>query len=107
MQEDYEPRIYEFGGPEHLAFNEIIAQLMEAMNKHKPIIHIPLALMNKGLPLLKISRLIGGVIGKKIPPVTAEQLALLQRDNICDRDSIEKSFGFKPIPFRESLKTFI
>ncbi|WP_333654117.1 SDR family oxidoreductase [Dissulfurispira sp.] len=103
----YASRIYEFGGPEHLTYNEIVLQLMEAMQIHKPLVHIPAKLIKLSLPFSGISRKIGSLLGKKIPTVTGEQLGLLQVDNICDMDSVEGNFGFVPMTYREALKKFI
>jgi uncharacterized protein YbjT (DUF2867 family) len=103
----YASRIYEFGGPEHLTYNEIVLQLMEAMQIHKPLVHIPAKLIRLSLPFSGISREIGRLLGKKIPTVTGEQLGLLQADNICDMDSVERDFGFIPMTYREALKKFI
>lgn len=103
----YASRIYEFGGPEHLTYNEIVLQLMEAMGVHKPLVHIPIKLIKLSLPFSGISREIGSLLGKKIPMVTGEQLSLLQLDSICDRDSVERNFGFVPMIYREALKLFI
>lgn len=100
-------RIYEFGGPEHLTYNEIIMQLMEAMQIHKPLVHLPLKLIRLSLPFSGISRGIGSLLGKRIPTVSGEQLRLLQFDNICDKDSVERNFGFIPMTYREALKLFI
>ncbi len=103
----YGSQIYEFGGPEHLTYNEIVLQLMEAMRIHKPLVHIPVKLIKLSLPFSAISRKIGSLLGKKIPIVTGEQLSLLQADNICDMDSVERNFGFVPMTYREALKKFI
>lgn len=100
-------QIYEFGGPEHLTYNEILAQLMEAMGINKSLVHLPLSMVKMSLPFSKISYGIGSVFGKKIPSVTLEQLNLLQSDNICDKDSVKKHFGFAPVTYRESLHMFI
>lgn len=103
----YESRIFEFGGPEHLTYNEIVLQLMEALNIHKPLVHIPVKFIKMSLSFSGISRQIGSLLGKKIPTVTGEQLELLQFDNICDADSVRKNFGFQPLTFRDALKAFI
>ncbi len=94
-----EGRIYEFGGPEHLTFNEILGIMMDILSIKKPVIHIPLWMVRMGLPLSAILRL----KGKDIPLPTRDQLRLLSMDNICEIDSIEKNFGFRPFTFRESL----
>jgi NADH dehydrogenase len=100
-------KIYEFGGPEHLTYNEIIIQLMETMGINKPLIHLPLGLIKFSLPFSGIIKRFGLLINKDIPSVTLEQLLLLQQDNICELDSIEKNFGFKPLKFKEALRLFI
>jgi len=100
-------QVYEFGGPEHLTYNEIISGLMEVMGIKKPLIHIPMFVARLGIPFIGLGNKIGKLIGKKIPTTTAEQLMLLGRDNICDRDSVKRLFGFEPISYREALKRFI
>lgn len=92
-------KIYEFGGPEHLTLNEIIKILMDKLSIKKPVIHVPMWMVKMGLPLSGILKL----TAKDIPLPTMDQLRLLSKDNICDIDSIEKNFGFRPITFVESL----
>ncbi len=104
---DLESRIYEFGGPEHLTYNEIIIQIMEAMNINKPLIHLPVGAIKISLPFSFITEGIGSLLGKKIPSATKEQIMLLQFDNICDKDSVKNIFGFTPMPFNEAVKLFI
>lgn len=100
--------IYELGGPEHLTYNELITQLMDAMGEKKAVVHVPLIMVKLGLPFVTVfNKSIGNLIGKKIPTATGEQLSLLQLDNICDKDSIEKNFGFAPITYKETLKLII
>lgn len=100
-------RTYEFGGPEQLTYNEILSQLISAMGLKRNIVHLPLSLVRAGLPFMGLSQKIGKALGKNIPSVTAEQLYLLGTDNICDINSVEKSFGFSPISYKEALKKFI
>ena len=98
---------YELGGPEHLAYNEIITLLMRAMGVEKPVVHIPLGIIRMSLPFSGISRGVGALLGKKIPSVTSEQLDLLQVDNICDKDSVQKNFGFVPMAYKDALALFV
>jgi NADH dehydrogenase len=102
-----ESQVYEFGGPEHLTYNELVIRLMEAMGIVKPLVHVPLGLMKLGLPFSGIAGRVGALFGKKIPSATKEQILLLQTDNICDKDSIEKLFGFAPMRYGDALKLFI
>jgi NADH dehydrogenase len=91
--------IFEIGGPDHLTYNEIIGTLAEALKVKKPIIHMPMGLM-------KFSTLIAE---KTIPilPVTHDQLRLLETDNICEIDTVQRSFGFKPMRFADALREFV
>ena len=90
---------FEIGGPQHLSYNELVASLAEVMNMKKSVLHIPMALMK-----------LGAVFAEKtlrFSPVSYDQLRLLENDNICAVDSVEKNFGFKPMEYRSSLKEFI
>lgn len=100
-------RTYEFGGPEQLSYNELLSRLMDAMGVKKTIVHLPISLAKAGLPFIGLTQAMGGLLGKKIPTVTAEQLDLLGRDNVCDTDSVETLFGFKPLNYKEALGKFI
>jgi len=99
--------VYELGGPEQLTYNEMLALLMEAMGCHKPVIHVPIEMVKMSLPLSRISQGIGSIFGKKIPSITSDQLRMLESDNICDIDAVERQFGHVPIRYREALKLFI
>jgi len=100
-------KTYEFGGPEHLTYNEIVAQLMEVMGIRRPVIHLPMSFARAGVPFIGLAQGLGKFLGKKIPRVSYEELRLLGMDNICDVHSVETLFGFRPITFRESLRKFI
>ena len=53
---------------------------------------------------------LGASVFEKIlsaPPVTYDQLRLLEQDNICDPKAIEENFGFVPLRYEEALKEFI
>ena len=90
---------YEIGGPEHLSYREMVEKLSSAMGHNRPAFKIPMGLMR-----------FGAMIFEKVlssPPVTSDQLRLLEHDNICDRKSIEKNFGFVPMKYEEALKEFM
>ncbi|MGD0281170.1 MAG: complex I NDUFA9 subunit family protein [Dissulfurispiraceae bacterium] len=99
--------IYELGGPEYLTLNEILSLLMKAMDALRPVIHVPMEMVKLGVPLSKVFQGISGLLGKRIPSITIEQLRLLETDNICDADGVEKHFGFVPVRYKEALKLFV
>jgi HD-like signal output (HDOD) protein len=41
------------------------------------------------------------------PPVTMDQLIMLQEDNVCDMRDIREVFGIEPVKFREGLAKFL
>ncbi len=100
-------KTYEFGGPEHLTYNELVSQVLEILGIRKPIIHLPMSFARAGVPFIGIAQGLGKFVGKKIPRVTSEELRLIGMNNICDVKSVEKLFGFRPITFKESLRKFI
>ncbi|MEW6109950.1 MAG: complex I NDUFA9 subunit family protein [Nitrospirota bacterium] len=90
---------YEIGGPEHLTYTEFVEKLAMAMGRSRPSFKIPMGLMKLAtafLEKLPVS-----------PPVTSDQLRLLESDNICAPDTIVKNFGFVPMKYGEALKDFI
>ncbi|MEK6776861.1 MAG: NAD(P)H-binding protein [bacterium] len=100
-------RIYEFGGPEQLSYNEILKEIMDALEIKKSVIHIPMGVARLSLPFMGAVRSFASALGREIPPVTDELLSLLGQDNICGEDSITKNFGFTPVRFSEALREFL
>ncbi len=98
-----EPQAYrssfDIGGPEQLSYRDIVATLAEAAGMKKPVFNIPMGLMK--LSTVFLEALFSS------PPVTSDQLRLLESDNICDPDAVERHFGFRPMPLREALKEFV
>ncbi len=90
---------YDIGGPEQLTYREIVETLAGVMGSRRLSLHIPLGLMKFSASVLE------AVIAS--PPVTVEQVRLLEQDNICDTDAIEKAFGFRPQRYQEALKEFV
>ncbi len=90
---------YEIGGPEHISYREMVEKLSTALGQHRPAVTIPMGLMR-----------LGALVFEKVlssPPVTGDQLRLLEQDNISDPKAIEKNFGFVPLSYEEALKEFI
>lgn len=90
---------FDIGGPEHLTYREIVETLAEYAGRKKLTFNIPMGIMKMS------TRVLGAVLSS--PPVTLDQLRLLESDNICDIGTIEKNFGFRPMSLREALKEFI
>jgi uncharacterized protein YbjT (DUF2867 family) len=83
------------GGPEYLAYEEIVDLTIQRLKLRRRKAHIP-------VPLMHFMARTGEKLGVTLP-VTAAQVAMLTRDNITSLDAVEKVFGFKPVPLRERI----
>lgn len=92
-------RIFEIAGPEQITYTGLFHTLMEVLGVKKPAIEIPTWLMR--LPAYIFERTMDK------PPITTQQLMMLQEDNICDIKEMQEVFKLKLVPLREALKTFL
>ena len=91
--------MYEIGGPDQLTYEEVTVAIADALNIYRPTMHLPLFLVKNA------ARLLESVL--PAPPVTTDQLIMLQEDNVCSMRDIRDAFGIEPIKFREGIKKFI
>ncbi len=92
-------RIFEIAGPEQITYRQLFLTLMEALGVKKPTIEIPIWLM--WLP----AYILENVIDR--PPITTQQLIMLQEDNICDIKEMQEVFNLKLVPLRDVLKKLL
>jgi NADH dehydrogenase len=90
---------YEIGGPDQLSYEEITVAIADAMGVKRPTLHLPLFFMKS------LATVFEAVLPK--PPVTTDQLIMLQEDTVCNMRDIRDTFGIEPIGFRDGLKNFI
>ncbi|HSA78438.1 MAG TPA: complex I NDUFA9 subunit family protein [Nitrospirota bacterium] len=91
--------IYEIGGPDQLTYKEVTAAIAEAMGLKRPAVHVPLFFVKP------IAHALETVLSN--PPLTTDQLIMLQEDNVCSMRDIRDAFGIEPLAFRDGLKKFI
>ncbi len=96
-------RLYEFGGPEHLTYRQILEQYMEVMGIKKRFVEIPIYAAKWMLPLSFLPR----AVGIPVPEVSPEQLEMLSVDNITELDSVERHFGFTPARLKEYITELV
>jgi NADH dehydrogenase len=92
-------RTYEIGGPEQLTYEEVTKAIADALGVKRPTVHMPMFFMRT------MARVAETVLPK--PPVTTDQLIMLQEDNVCDLKDIRESFGIEPVSFQEGLARFM
>jgi len=90
---------FDIGGPEHLAYRQIVEELSRAAGYRKPTFSIPMGFMKLSTSILE--RFLPS------PPVTSDQLRLLEQDNICAVDGVYRQFGFIPMKFADALQEFM
>src|SRR5574341_23397 len=92
-------RIFEIGGPEQLTYEEVTLAIAEAIGIKRPMVHMPIVFMKSAAKLMEL------VLPK--PPVTTDQLIMLQEDNVCGMEDIRQKFGVEPVRFKEGLARFL
>jgi uncharacterized protein YbjT (DUF2867 family) len=92
-------RIFEFGGPEIMTFNQMIDTLGDVMGKGSPIkFHQPIWML----------RLMAALFGHfSLFPVTKDQIVMLLEENFTEDKSYFEFFGITPTPLKQALKIFI
>jgi len=91
--------IYEIGGPEQITYEAVTKAIAAAMGVDRPVVHMPLFFMRT------MAMVAETVLSK--PPVTTDQLIMLQEDNVCSLRDIREVFGVEPVKFREGLSRFL
>ena len=86
---------YELGGPETFTLQEVMEMLARSAGLRKPKVHLPIALLRPAVWLME--RLVPN------PPLTLDQLTMLQEDNTCDITAMKRGFGIEPARFQDLL----
>jgi len=95
----YLNELYEIGGPEQLTYEEVTRAIAAALGVSRPALHLPLLFMRS------MARVMETMLPK--PPITTDQLIMLQEDTVCSMKDIRDAFGIEPVPFQKGLSTFI
>jgi NADH dehydrogenase len=90
-------KTYELGGPKRYSFHELLAMLMKVLGRRRLLLPVPpfaarlMAMVMQWLP---------------VPPLTPDQLAMLQRDNVVEGEAYPTEFG-EPAELEAVLPTYI
>ncbi|WP_419903012.1 complex I NDUFA9 subunit family protein [Kiloniella sp.] len=97
--EKYGGKTYELGGPRILSFRECLESMLKHVNCRRLLVPLPLwlawlqALFFELLPQ---------------PPLTRDQLKMLERDNVVSREAMGfRDFGIDPVDVRVVLPTYL
>jgi len=88
-------KTYELGGPEIMSYKEMVGVLMDVTGKHRPLLPIPSVLLKPAA--FAFDKLLPK------PPVTPEQLKMLQLDNSSNDSATAILTGHPPKSLRAGL----
>jgi nucleoside-diphosphate-sugar epimerase len=89
-------KIYDLVGNERIDYIDIIRAIRDVKGLRTPIVHIPYRMFDL---LLRMFALFSAR-----PPFTTDQLKALAAGDDFSGVDIEKTFGFKPTPFRDGIR---
>ncbi|HEY4485848.1 MAG TPA: complex I NDUFA9 subunit family protein [Nitrospiria bacterium] len=91
-------KIYSLGGPKVMTYNQLHQSIAQALGLQKRLAHMPIALAK-----------VGAVLAERLPrpPITREQLILLQEDNICDPSDAIKDFRLELKEFDVGIREYL
>jgi NADH dehydrogenase len=95
----HEQVVYEVGGLKEFTFNEIIDMIAKATGKRRVKVHLPMPLMRPC-----------AVLAEKLlstPPITSDQLLMLEEDNVTGVNALTEVFGIIPTGFEEGMRRYL
>ena len=92
-------KTFELGGTKKLTLGEIIKVLLKVLNVERVLIPIPSFLMYPPAYLFQTVL--------RNPPLTLDQLIMLEEDSVCDMKEVQDIFSFSLLPLEEGLKQYL
>jgi uncharacterized protein YbjT (DUF2867 family) len=95
---------YDLCGPEALTLSEIVDRIQAVLGKRRLKLQVPLSLARCQAACMEFvfPRLLG-----KVPPLSRDQLLMLQEDNMGNPQPANELFGLKPVPLREGIAAYL
>jgi NADH dehydrogenase len=91
----WDGRAMDLGGPEQLAYTEVVRLILAAAHLRRPMLPLP-------LPLARIAAQAMSLLPN--PPLVPATLELFDFDNATEPDAVQKIFGFAPRSMRTHLQ---
>ncbi|MFQ5585433.1 MAG: complex I NDUFA9 subunit family protein [Thermodesulfobacteriota bacterium] len=95
----HEGRVYEVGGPEQFTFYEIIDMIGKATGRRRFKVPLP-------MPLMRPAAVLAGIFISP-PPITRDQLLMLEEDNVTEVNALTEVFGIAPTGFEEGMRRYL
>lgn len=87
-------KTYALTGPEEFTFRRLLELELSALGKKKPIVPVPIALMNLAVPLMQL-------LPK--PPITPDQYAMLKEGNTAPNEPARTDFKLPMLRLQDKL----
>jgi NADH dehydrogenase len=91
-------QIYELGGPDRVAFKDLVEKVAGQLNVQKRTTSVPAWILKPVVALMEKSPSF---------PVTRDQLLMLAEDNVCEIDRYVKTFQIEPKSLAQILPTLL
>ncbi|MEM9846077.1 MAG: complex I NDUFA9 subunit family protein, partial [Pseudomonadota bacterium] len=103
---DVPPGIYELGGPDVMAFGDLMNLMLTHIERKRPLFDIPLPLARPmAFGMDSVARITGGLIPAQITP---DQVRSLQSDNVVSPHAQTLSdLGIAPTPLADVLPEYL
>ena len=98
-EEGHEKKLYAVGGSEQFTFDEIIDTIAKVTGKRRWKVHLPMQLMR---PLAALAETL-----LTTPPITRDQLLMVEEDNVTGVNALTTVFGITPTGFEEGMKRYL
>ncbi len=92
-------RVFEIGGPQRYTFDEIIDLIAKVLGRKRLKVHVPMPFMRMGAAVAETIL--------PVPPITRDQLLMLEEDNVTDENSLSDVFGIEPTDFEKGMRTYL
>ncbi len=89
-----ERQTYQLTGPAEYTFRQLLQLELGALGKRKPVVAVPLALMNLAVPLMQLL---------PSPPITKDQYAMLLEGSTADPEPARRAFELPMLNLEEEL----
>jgi NADH dehydrogenase len=95
---------YDLCGPEALMLSEIVDRVQAVLGKRRLKLQVPLSLARCQAAFMEFvfPRLLG-----KAPPLSRDQLTMLQQDNVGHPEPANELFRLQPLPLREGIARYL
>jgi NADH dehydrogenase len=91
-------RITELVGGEELSLDHALKAIASCLGVTKPAVHIPMPLMRVAAGLLSVL---------PAPPVTRDQLLMLEQGSTANPAPMREIFGLEPVAFTRGIQGYL